>query len=176
MVNTVAAKDIHELWLLLRERLAGSQYAETYDAEPALEMEVWKRVVTLAADLGIDVSNACLTSHEIHRDRSAAAWQLFRKERGGSDVNVLGSNNRLDIVLRHPDLGSIGIEVKCLGANGHAGKLTQGLGQALLGLANRDRTMLVIHCGTVDVNERERLRQVGDSICAGLRTGLVVVP
>jgi hypothetical protein len=176
MANTVAAKDIDELWRLLRERLAGSQYADTYDAEPALEMEVWKRVVTLAVDLGIDVGNACLTSHAIHRDRSADAWQLFCEERSGPDVNVLGSNNRLDIVLRHPELGSIGIEVKCLGANGHAGKLTQGLGQALLGLANRDRTMLVIHCGTVDVNERQRLRQVGDRICAGLRTCLVVVP
>jgi len=152
MANTVTAKDIDELWLLLRERLAGSPYADTYDAEPAL------------------------TSHAIHGDRSADAWQLFCKEGGGPDVNVLGSNNRLDIVLRHPELGSIGIEVKCLSANGHAGKLTQGLGQALLGLANRDRTMLVIHCGTVDVNERQRLRQVGDRICAGLKTCLVVVP
>jgi sugar phosphate isomerase/epimerase len=176
MVNTTAPKDIDELWLLLRERLAGSQYAETYDAEPALEVEVWKRVVTLAVDLEIDVNNACLTSHAIHRDRSDDAWKLFREEPGGADVNVLGSNNRLDIVFRHRELGSIGIEVKWLGATGHAAKLTQGLGQALLGLENRGRTILLIHCGAVDVKERERLREVGDRICAGLRTGLVVVP
>lgn len=176
MVNAVRPKDIDELWLLLRERLAESQYTDTYDAEPAFELEVWNRIVTLAVDLGIDVNNACLTSHAIHDDRSDDAWQLFCKERRGPDVNVLESYNRLDIVLRHPELGSIGIEVKCLSAKGHAAKLTQGLGQALLGLENRDRTILVIHCGTVDVNERERLRQVGSRICAGLRTGLVVVP
>jgi hypothetical protein len=176
MVNPVTAKNTDELWLLLRERLAGPGYAETYDAEPALEVDVWKRVRALAADLGIDASNACLTSHAIHRDRSAKAWQSFCEEPRGADVHVLESNNRLDIVFRHPELGSIGIEVKCLGESGHAGKLTQGLGQALLGLENRDRTILVIHCGTVEVKERERLRQIGDRICVGLRIGLVVVP
>ncbi|HXG70122.1 MAG TPA: hypothetical protein VNJ04_05850 [Gemmatimonadaceae bacterium] len=175
MTNAATAKDTDEVWHLLRERLAGPGYAEAYDAEPALEVEVWKRVVALAADLGIDAGNACLTSHAIHRDRSEAAWQSFCEE-SGADVHVLGSNNRLDIVFRHPDLGSIGIEVKCLGEIGHAGKLTQGLGQALLGLENRARTILVIHCGTIGLNERERLRQIGDRICAGLRIGLVVVP
>jgi len=176
MVNTVTVKNIDDLWLLLRQRLAGPKYADTYDAEPALEVEVWKRVVTLAADLGIDAKNACLTSHAIHRDRSDDAWQLFCGEPSGADVSVLGSNNRLDIVFRHPELGSIGIEVKYLGEKGYAAKFTQGLGQAVLGLENRDRTILLVHCGTVDANERERLRRVGDRICAGIRTGLVVVP
>lgn len=176
MVNTGTTNDIDGLWLLLRDRLAGSQYADTYDTEPAFEAAVWKRIVALAVDLGIDVSSACLTSHSIHGDRSDDAWQLFCSESRGPDVNVLGSNNRLDIVLRHAALGSIGIEVKCLGASGHAAKLTQGLGQALLGLENRDRTILVIHCGTVDVDDRERLRQIGDRICAGSRTSVVVVP
>jgi hypothetical protein len=91
-------------------------------------------------------------------------------------VHVLGSNNRLDIVLKHPECGSIGIEVKCLGATGHAGKLTQGLGQAVLGLAHRDRTVLAIHCGTVSADERERLRKVVNEICEGTRTAVVVVP
>lgn len=176
MVNTVMPKDIDELWLLLRERLAGPRYADTYDAEPALEVEVWKRVFTLAGDLGIDTNDACLTSHAIHPDRSERAWQLFREAPGGADVNVLGSSNRLDIVFRHPQFGSIGVEVKCLGKKGHAAKLTQGLGQALLGLENRDRTILLIHCGTIEVEDRERLLQVGDRICAGLRVALVVVP
>ena len=173
---TTSAKDIDELWLLLRERLAESQYADTYDTETALEMEVWRRVVALASWLQMDLSSACLTSHAIHRNRSEKAWQSFCREPRGPDVNVLGSNNRLDIVIKHNPLGSIGIEVKCLGANGHAAKLTQGLGQALLGVENRDRTILVIHCGTVDASERERLRQIGDHICAGSRTSVVVVP
>jgi hypothetical protein len=169
-------KNIDDLWLLLRERLAGPGYADTYDAEPALEVDVWRRVLALAADLGVAASHACLTSHAIHRDRSVEAWQSFCAERGGADVQVLGSNNRLDIVFKHPELGSIGIEVKCLGESGHAGKLTQGLGQALLGLENRDRTILVLHCGTVEKNERDRLRQVGRRICADLRIALLVVP
>jgi hypothetical protein len=176
VASPVIANNIDELWLLLRERLAAPQYADTYDAEPALEMEVWKRVVALAEDLGIDWNNSCLTSHAIHRNRSEDAWQSFREKAGGADVNVLGSNNRLDIVFRHPELGSIGIEVKCLGTTGHAAKFTQGLGQAVLGLENRDRTLLLIHCGTVEVKMRERLQQIGDRICAGLRTRLVVVP
>jgi hypothetical protein len=176
MANAITAKDIDELWLLLRERLAGPGYADAYDAEPALEVEVWRRVVTVAVDLGIDANDACLTSHAIHPDRSDDAWQLFCREPGGADVNVLGSNNRLDIVFRNRELGTIGIEVKYLGEKGHAAKLTQGLGQALLGLENRNRTILLIHCGTIEVKERERLRQIGDRICAGLGIRLVVVP
>jgi hypothetical protein len=102
-----------------------------------------------------------LASHEGRADRSAAAWKEFCDAEVGPDVSIPGSKNRLDIILRHRRYGSIGIEVKCLGASGHAGKLTQGVGQALLGLANRDRTLLVIHCGTVESHERQRLREVG---------------
>ncbi len=161
---------------LLRERLAEPGYAGAYATESAFEAEAWKRVVSLASELGLDVSNACLTSHAEHAGRSAVAWKAFCEEDAGPDVNVLGSNNRLDIVLRHPEYGSIGIEVKCLGANGHTGKLTQGLGQAVLGLAHRDRTLLVIHCGSVDTDERDRLREVGVRICKRLNTSLIVVP
>jgi hypothetical protein len=35
----------------------------------------------------------------------------------------------------HQSRGSIGIEVKCLGSDGHTGKLTQGLGQAMLAIS-----------------------------------------
>jgi hypothetical protein len=174
--KAVTPKDSDELWTVLRERLVEPGYADSYVTEAAFEVDVWRRVVALAMHLGLDEHNACLTSHAYHVDRSAAAWKAFSKEESGPDVNVLGANNRLDIILRHPECGSIGIEVKCLGANGHARKLTQGLGQALLGLANRDRTVLLIHCGTVDVKERERLRGVGDRIFDGLKTGLIVVP
>lgn len=170
------AKDIDDLWLLLRDRLERPGYADAYDAEPELEVEVWRRVTALAGELGIDARGACLTSHAIHPDRSADAWRSFCGEPGGPDVNVLGSNNRLDIVFRHQELGAIGIEVKCLGERGHADKFTQGLGQALLGLENRHRTILLMHCGSITVEERERLRQVGNRVCEGLRMGLVVVP
>jgi hypothetical protein len=176
MTSTMNPTNIDELWMLLRERLAEPKYAGAYPTESAFEADVWTRVVKLATQIGLDVSTACLTSHAEHTDRSVAAWRRFCREDMGPDVNVLGSNNRLDIVLRHPEYGSIGIEAKCLGASGHAGKLTQGLGQAVLGLAQRDRTLLVIHCGTVDANERERLRKVGNKICDATKTAIVVVP
>jgi hypothetical protein len=176
MASTVNPTNIQELWVMLRERLAERNYASAYPAESAFEAEVWKRVVNLATQIGLDIRTACLTSHAERADRSAADWRDFCREEVGPDVNVLGSNNRLDIVLRHPTHGSIGIEVKCLGPNGHAGKLTQGLGQAVLGLAHRDRTLLVIHCGTVDGDGRERLRAIGNKICDGTKTAVVVVP
>jgi len=142
---------------MLKEQLARSGYQDAYRTESAFEAEVWRRVVNVAKQMGLIVSTACLTSHLGNPDRSAAAWKEFCRGEHGPDVNVLGSNNRLDIILRHSEYGSFGIEVKCLGRKSHTSKLTQGLGRALLGLAYRDRTLLVIHCGKVDADERERL-------------------
>jgi len=168
--------NIDELWMALRERLGEPAYARAYPSESAFEAVVWARVVKLAAQIGLDASTTCLTSHVEHTDRSSAAWREFCQENVGPDVNLLGSNNRLDIVFRHPEYGSIGIEVKCLGASGHTAKLTQGLGQALLGLAHRDRTVLVIHCGTVGADEREKLRRICNKICDTTKAAVVVVP
>ena len=124
----------------------------------------------------MDVASTCLTSHSIHEDRSVPEWERFRKEEAGPDVEALGSNNRLDIVFRHATHGSVGIEVKCLGPKGHTGKLTQALGQALLGLWHRDRTIVAIHCGTVKPDARDRLREIGEKVCEGTKVALVVVP
>jgi hypothetical protein len=66
--------------------------------------------------------------------------------------------------------------VKCLGRTGHAGKLTQALGQALLGLWHRDRTIVAIHCGTIETDARDRLREIGEKVCDGTKMALVVVP
>ncbi len=124
-------------------------YRDTYDDESAFEVDVWTRLVAfmeLEAEGG--AANLCLTSHTSLAGRSAAVWLEFCSEERGPDVSVLGSRNRLDIVVKHPnkDQGSIGVEVKCLGNTGHAAKLTQGIGQAMLALAHRDRTLLVVHC------------------------------
>ena len=78
--------------------------------------------------LGFD----CLTSHTVHSDRSAEQWQQFCEEQVGPDVRALGANNRLDIVLRSREIGSIGIEIKCLGENGHAASLLRGSGKRFL--------------------------------------------
>ena len=93
-------------------------------------------------------------------------------------MNVLGSKNRLDIVVKHQTRGSIGIEVKCLGRAGHTGRLTQGLGQAMLALQNRDRTLLMIHCGTPGVSpeDRRHLQRVANNICRETKTAILVVP
>lgn len=166
------ARKIDTAWSRVVERLAAPGYASSYRTEADFEIDVWRRIAPLAAQLGF----SCLTSHKIHRDRSVTAWKAFCQDEKGPDVRVLSSNNRLDIVLRHEQHGSIGIEVKCLGAGRHAGKLTQGIGQALLSLANRERTVLLIHCGTVKRGEREQLRQITATISDGPRFRLVVVP
>lgn len=121
--------------------------------------------------------SGCLTSHKDRLGRSTAAWEAFCGEKPGPDVTMLGSNNRLDIVVRKDGVGSIGVEVKCLGrGKKHSGKFTQGLGQAVLGLANRDRTVLAIHCGTVSARQRAVLREIARKLSRGSRTAIVVVP
>jgi len=168
---------IDDLYVALGKRLAEPGYSKMYKSESALEEDVWDRLVKLMSEVVDDTCVWCLTSHTSDRKgRSAAAWKAFCSEDCGPDVNVLGSNNRLDIVVKHPVRGSIGIEVKCLGSGGHAAKLTQGIGQVMVALAHRDRTMLVIHCGTVEIKERERLRKVAEEICKGTRISIIVVP
>lgn len=163
---------IDEVLEQLVGRLGQQGYQATYPDETAFEADVWPRVVTLAQDIGFE----CLTSHSVHSGRSAVAWEEFCHEPNGPDVRVLGAKNRLDIVLRDRGVGSIGIEIKCLGASGHPGKLTRALGQAVLGLANRDRAIVLIHCGTVTETERAELRDVGRRILDKSRVTLIVVP
>lgn len=175
-MGTGKPSSIEELWVTLRKRLAESDYLCTYATEMAFEGDVWARVVDVVTEMGLNTKLACLTSHAVHPGRSLSAWKNFCSQELGPDVNVLGTNNRLDIVVRHPEYGSIGIEVKCLGTTGHAGKLTQGVGQAVLALAHRDRTLLIIHCGTMSIAERKRLREISTKMCNGMRTAVVVVP
>ena len=172
---TVNSSSFNELWTAVLTSLAGPGYVAEYETESAFEDDVWKRVVAVARSLGLDVGESCLTSHKRCGQRSSAAWSKFCKEEGGPDVKVLGSSNRLDIVIRAP-YGSIGLEVKCLGSAGHPGKLTQGLGQAVLALAHRDRTILIIHCGSVSREERGRLRETWSNISEATGVSLIVVP
>jgi hypothetical protein len=164
---------VDDLYTAIIRRLAEPTYADHYASESDFEADVWTRLTSM---LGEDAARYCLTSHTERTGRSAVEWEAFCRETPGPDLNVLGSNNRLDIVVKHRNCGSIGIEVKWLSDAGHTGKLTQGLGQAMLALANRDRTLLVIHCGTVTSDERRHLREVADKVCAGTKTGILVVP
>lgn len=168
---------VEDLFAALVGRLAQSGYADPHGSEAAFEEEVWDRVVALMRERGADPSLACLTSHTVgHRERTDAGWRAFCADTPGPDVNVLSSNNRLDIVVREPAGGSVGIEVKCLGRSGHCAKLTQGIGQTILALENRDRTLLVIHAGTVSEAERVRLREIAGRVCHETRMAIVVAP
>ncbi len=160
----------------LAKRLGEPGYADTYDSESAFEAAVWERLVEFMRPAVKNPYDWCLTSHKELPGRSAAAWEAFRREDCGPDLKVLRSNNRLDIVVKHPVRGSIGVEVKCLGGHRHAAKLTQGVGQAMLASAHRSQTLLVIHCGTVDTKDRDELRKVADQICRGTRLSIIVVP
>jgi len=170
---------VDELSQLLARKLCEPDYAPTYATEADFEEDVWHRVLEVMKTVAPngDPTELCLSSHERNAGRSAAAWQAFCLEDHGPDVAVLGSKNRLDIVVKHPDgNGSIGLEVKCLGGEGHCGKVTQGLGQAMLGLHHRDRIILVIHCGSVSAEQRDELRSVAASVCAGILMSVLVVP
>lgn len=165
--------DVHtvdELFRVVVTRLAEPGYQGWYSTESDFEADVWKRLLDL---FGAD---RCLTSHKDRLGRSASAWEAFCAQKPGPDVDMLGSRNRLDIVVQMENVGSVGVEVKCLGDDRHAGKFTQGLGQAVLALANRHHTVLAIHCGTVTPVQRASLRDIAEKISQGSRTAIVVAP
>src|SRR5204863_5916519 len=83
--------DIDQLWLMVQNRIRQPGYKEQYGTEAAFEADAWKRIIALAEDLGIDVASSCLTSHAFHSERSMSAWERFRKEEAGPDVDTLGS-------------------------------------------------------------------------------------
>jgi hypothetical protein len=168
---------VDDLNFALVKYLAEAGYSKTYANESAFEADVWARLVKFMSQVEQDTASDCLTSHTQRNGRSEAAWKAFRREDCGPDVNVLGSNNRLDIVVKHPIQGSIGIEIKCLGNRGHAAKLTQGIGQAIIALAHRDRTILIIHCGPAIAKEQPaHLRTIANKICQESKTSIIVVP
>jgi hypothetical protein len=168
---------VDDLYVALVQRLTKPGYSGTYTDEASFEADVWDRVFSAVSQIVQNPGTLCLTSHTAkHKGRSGTAWKAFCREERGPDVKVLGSNNRLDVVVKHPSRGSIGIEVKCLGKSGHTAKLTQGIGQAMLALVHRDRTILMIHCGAVGAREREHLRKIAEKICRGSKTSIIVVP
>jgi hypothetical protein len=167
---------VADLFEAVRDALARSKCPERCANERAFEEAVWRCVRELVCNGGGDPASVCLTSHTWAEGRSEQAWRDFCAHARGADVEVLDSRNRLDIVLRHPTGGTIGIEVKCLGQKGHAAKLTQGIGQAMLALAHRDHTLLVIHCGTVGREQTERPRGIASTIAAPPRMEIVVLP
>ena len=143
---------IDDLYDAITQQLAKPGYKKRYIDEDHFEDDVWKRLWRMFE--AKEPSSICLTSHTRRKGRSPEEWAKFCQADSGADVKALGSNNRLDIIVRDGSR-TIGIEVKCLGDAGHTAKLTQGLGQAILALAHRDRTIMMIHCGTRPDSERK---------------------
>jgi hypothetical protein len=153
-----------------------------YDNEDAYEAAVWELLRNGCKDLwpkwNADDADL-LTSHTKRIGRSERHWADFHhgKVGAGPDVMALGSSNRVDIVLRTPCGGMIGIEVESCGPKRHTNHLVSGLGQAALTLAVRDWGLLAIHCGKkVDSATRRELRDTAARICKNSRLRIVVTP
>lgn len=171
--------DIDSLNAALVSALNRKGYEERYPSEIAFEQDVWKRVrAVIVGEVGETAADElCLTSHTAITPRSQTAWDRFMKEPTGPDVDVLDSDNRLDIVVKHPrnTHQTIGIEIKLLGKSDNAIKLTQGIGQAILALANRSRTILVIHGGEAGREQCRQLQGVVERICSEPHLSIIVV-
>ena len=163
---------------LVRTLSAPGWFRRHYRSEAAFEDDIWKAVRARCRYHWpkARLAQLVLTSHTRNQGpEERQAWRDFLHSTPGPDVRVFGSNSRLDIVVR-PSVGdSIGIEVKWLSSRGHAAKLTQGLGQALLALCNRRYTLLLIHCGSVTHQDRQELRRIAERIRTN-RMNLIVVP
>jgi hypothetical protein len=105
------------------------RYGRRYRSEALFEKDVW-RIVRRRCKRHFGsarLSRIVLTSHTGNQGpEERAAWAKFLRSKPGPDVRALGSNNRLDIVVKHPRRGSIGIEVKCLSQQRPCGEADAG--------------------------------------------------
>jgi hypothetical protein len=156
-------------------------FAPWYRNEAEFEEDVWAKLRGWCKEThtGWSVDKVLLTSHKEHRDgRSEQEWQGFIDAADGPDVRLMAGNHRVDIVVRPPNEGTIGIEIKALSSNQkyRHEQLLKGLGQATLSLANREFALLIVHGGPLDKKERQNLRQIAKRITHNSRIGFLVVP
>jgi hypothetical protein len=150
-----------------------------YRSEDHFEADVWSVLWRRADRRWTDkAADILLTSHTSRErapwSRSAERWEKCLRQRLGPDVRALGSNNRVDIVVRPPAGGSIGIEVEWFSRSTHAKKrsasvLAHGLGQAALALTHRNLTILVIGGSASRGEEARELRRHLVHACRGSR-------
>ena len=156
-------------------------FAPRYPNETEFEEAVWAKLRRWCKEThpGWSISKVLLTSHKKRRDgRSKEEWQRFMDTADGPDVRLMAGDHRVDIVLRPPNEGTIGIEIKALSSNQkyRHEQLLKGLGQATLSLAKRQQALLVVHGGSLDKEERQNLREIARKITRNSRIGLLVVP
>jgi hypothetical protein len=167
----MAYATVEKLYQAIRNRLAQPGYAKMYADESAFEADVWARLVKL---LGPNAAQHCLTSHTQRKGRSAAAFEAFCKERRGPDVRVLGSNNRRH--RREAPAERVGRNRSEVAGQARSYQNAHAGGQAMLALEHHDRTLLMIHCGTVTSDDRRQLQRVADRICLSTKTAIIIVP
>jgi hypothetical protein len=143
---------------------AARRLQTSYPNENAFECAVWDVLFKrCAARFGRPhVPDILLCSHKSLnlRGRSAEAFRRFLHCPKGPDQWILGSRKRVDMVVKHPSGRTIGIEVECLTQQKPADALIIGVGQAVLALGQRDRTILVAHCGEAASAKVETLRTI----------------
>ena len=154
----------------LTAELSRPGFTAAYAGEDSFENAVWLRLWKWCDRRWPGkAAKILLTSHTERHNRSPEQWKLFQNSGRLADVHALGSKNRLDIVVRPPRGGTVGVEIKCLSEEGHskkrsAGILVHGLGQAALALARRNGTILVIHCGPAAKEQRRELRALARNV------------
>jgi hypothetical protein len=92
-------------------------------------------------------------------------------------LRIFGVNKRVDLAVQHPDGHRIGIEVECFTQANRADAFVIGLGQTLLALGHRDRTILVAHCGSIPTPaERQELRRIAARVSEHPCVRVVLIP
>jgi hypothetical protein len=156
-------------------------FAPRYRNEAEFEEDVWAKLRRWCKEAhpGWSEDKVLLTSHKERRDgRSEQEWQGFIDAADGPDVRLMDGNHRVDIVVRPPNEGTIGIEIKSLSSKQkyRHEQLLKGLGQATLSLGNRELALLVVHTGSLDKKERQNLREIAKRITCNSRIGFLVAP
>ncbi len=153
---------------------------QAYANEPAFERAVWDTLYRQCCRHFDDDGAKCalLCSHDSLNlpGRSQPEWNKFL-DAGHADLHIFGVNKRVDLAVQHPDGHRIGIEVECFTQANRADAFVIGLGQTLLALGHRDRTILVAHCGSIPTSaERQELRRIAARVSEHPHVRVVLLP
>ena len=152
---------------------------QAYANEPAFERAVWAalhlKCCTFFGKKGASCALLCSHSSLDLPGRSQSEWDNFL-DLGHADFRIFGANKRVDFAVQHPDGHRIGIEVECFTQANRADAFVIGLGQTLLALGHRDRTILVGHCGSPTSAERQVLRHIADRVSEHPHVWVVLLP
>jgi hypothetical protein len=152
--------------------------SEPYTSEPAFERAVWKTLHHLCVQhFGVAKAKCVLLCSHYSLNlpgRSQSEWNSFLNA-GHADFQIFGMDKRVDFALSHPDGQRIGIEVECFTQANKADALVIGLGQTMLALGHRERTILIGYCGSPTPAEREALDLIATRVSEHPRVRVVLL-